>query len=209
MAQLARGTRAGRAVYVTISLRAGEAFRQDAGAPGGPEVGMHEESGRAPLRGGCRPIERSEHGGRRSAGRRAAAPPLPATGVHIELLDGFACYAEGTAVDLAPSAERLLAFVAVQGGRVGRGIVIAALWPDRDDQRGGGNLRSVIWRLPEPVRSAVCLHNGEVSLADASCDAVELVVRARASCSRAGKRSTTCRPHRLPPICSRVGTTTG
>ena len=99
----------------------------------------------------------------------------PATGVHIELLDGFACYAQGTAVDLAPSAERLLAFVAVQGSRVGRGIVIAALWPDRDDQRGGGNLRSVIWRLPESVRSAVCLHNGEVSLADASCDVVELV----------------------------------
>lgn len=128
---------------------------------------MHEESERQPLHRRCHPIERNE-----------VAPRVAGTGVHIELLDGFACDADGATVDLAPSAQRLLAFVALQGGRAGRGVVITALWPERDDQRGGGNLRSVIWRLPEPVRSAVRLHNSEVSL-DASCDAVELIIRAR------------------------------
>ena len=57
------------------------------------EVGMHEESGRPPLRGGCHPIERNDVGGGRIAEPRAAAPLLAATGVRIELLDGFACYA--------------------------------------------------------------------------------------------------------------------
>src|SRR5262249_35095311 len=146
----------GRPVSVRIFLAHPGSPSPGCGSPrstGGP---MYQEAGRPPIRGRRHPIER----------------------VHIELLDGFACYAQGAAVDLAPSAQRLLAFVAVHGGRVGRGIVISALWPDRDDKRGSGNLRSVIWRLPEPVRSSVCLHNGEVSLADVSCDLASLISRA-------------------------------
>lgn len=43
--------------------------------------------------------------------------------------------------------KRLLAFVALQGGRVDRRHAAGSLWPDGSEDRASGNLRSALWRL--------------------------------------------------------------
>ncbi len=43
--------------------------------------------------------------------------------------------------------KRLLAFVALKGGRVDRRHAAGALWPDGSEGRASGNLRSALWRL--------------------------------------------------------------
>jgi DNA-binding SARP family transcriptional activator len=43
--------------------------------------------------------------------------------------------------------KRLLAFVALRRGRLERSFASGALWPDGDDRRAAGNLRSALWRL--------------------------------------------------------------
>jgi DNA-binding SARP family transcriptional activator len=65
----------------------------------------------------------------------------------LTLIDGFELIDNGRTVEVPESCKRLLAFVAVRGGRVERGRAAAALWPKTDDTRAGGNLRSALWRL--------------------------------------------------------------
>lgn len=43
--------------------------------------------------------------------------------------------------------KRLLAFVALKGGRVDRRHAAGCLWPDGPEVRASGNLRSALWRL--------------------------------------------------------------
>lgn len=43
--------------------------------------------------------------------------------------------------------KRLLAFVALQRGRVDRRQAAGSLWPDGAEDRASGNLRSALWRL--------------------------------------------------------------
>lgn len=43
--------------------------------------------------------------------------------------------------------KRVLAFVALKGGRVDRRHAAGSLWPDGPEVRASGNLRSALWRL--------------------------------------------------------------
>lgn len=43
--------------------------------------------------------------------------------------------------------KRVLAFVALKGGRVDRRHAAGSLWPDGSEGRASGNLRSALWRL--------------------------------------------------------------
>jgi len=43
--------------------------------------------------------------------------------------------------------KRLLAYVALHGGRVDRSRAAGTLWPHGSDSRASGNLRSALWRL--------------------------------------------------------------
>jgi DNA-binding SARP family transcriptional activator len=43
--------------------------------------------------------------------------------------------------------QRLLAFLAVHGGRALRRRVAGLLWPEVEEERAAGNLRSALWRL--------------------------------------------------------------
>ena len=43
--------------------------------------------------------------------------------------------------------HRLVVFMAMHRGQVERRRVAGALWPDDDEQRAAGNLRSSLWRL--------------------------------------------------------------
>jgi DNA-binding SARP family transcriptional activator len=50
-------------------------------------------------------------------------------------------------VHIPEGSKRLLVFVALHGRRVDRRHVAGVLWPDGDDERACGNLRSALWRL--------------------------------------------------------------
>lgn len=53
----------------------------------------------------------------------------------------------GVAHPVPPGSRRLLAFLALAGGRVERPYVAGCLWPFGDEVRAVGNLRSSLWRL--------------------------------------------------------------
>jgi DNA-binding SARP family transcriptional activator len=53
----------------------------------------------------------------------------------------------GRRCNVPEGSKRLLAYVALQGGRVDRGQAAGTLWPNGSDSRAAGNLRSALWRL--------------------------------------------------------------
>jgi DNA-binding SARP family transcriptional activator len=66
------------------------------------------------------------------------------------LLNGFELRCDGQRVDLPMSAQRLLAFVALQERPVLRVYVACSLWTDASEERAGASLRSSLWRLHRP-----------------------------------------------------------
>jgi DNA-binding SARP family transcriptional activator len=70
--------------------------------------------------------------------------------VRLSLMKGFELRHDGEIVTVAPSSQRLVAFVALQEGPVHRRRVGGALWLDATDERAGANLRSALWRTPAP-----------------------------------------------------------
>ena len=77
------------------------------------------------------------------AERRFEAFP---SAVSVHLLDSFDVVVAGHSVDLPAGAQRLIAFLALADGRVGRDHVAYSLWPDADELRAQANLRSALWR---------------------------------------------------------------
>ena len=53
----------------------------------------------------------------------------------------------GQRLEIPEGSKRLLAFLALNGGRVSRRQAAGTLWPNGDDERAAGNLRSALWRL--------------------------------------------------------------
>jgi DNA-binding SARP family transcriptional activator len=74
----------------------------------------------------------------------------PETGLSINLLGGPYLSVGGQRVEVPEGSKRLLAYVALNGGRVERRRAAGTLWPDSDDLRAAGNLRSALWRLKGP-----------------------------------------------------------
>ena len=54
---------------------------------------------------------------------------------------------QGKQLMVPEGSKRLLVFVALHGRRVDRRHAAGALWPNGDDERAAGNLRSALWRL--------------------------------------------------------------
>ncbi|MFK0252429.1 BTAD domain-containing putative transcriptional regulator [Streptomyces sp. NPDC090445] len=65
----------------------------------------------------------------------------------LHLLGGPRVVHHGRWLDVPEGGKRLLAFVALNGGRVERRHAAGTLWPSGDDLRAAGNLRSALWRL--------------------------------------------------------------
>jgi DNA-binding SARP family transcriptional activator len=78
----------------------------------------------------------------------------------LALLGALELRRDGVPVGLPLSAQRLLAYVALQGKLVSRAYVSGHLWPDASDVRAGANLRSALWRLHRAA--------GDVMLTDGS-----------------------------------------
>ena len=65
----------------------------------------------------------------------------------IRLIDGFECCVDSDILDLPPSCQRLIAFLAIWERPVLRGFVSGSLWPDSDAEHANASLRSALWRL--------------------------------------------------------------
>jgi DNA-binding SARP family transcriptional activator len=78
------------------------------------------------------------------------APSLPLSGygrISLSLLSGFELRRDGRPLAVAPSAQRLLAFLALHRGRLARIFVAGHLWSDASEQRATAALRTALWRL--------------------------------------------------------------
>jgi DNA-binding SARP family transcriptional activator len=79
---------------------------------------------------------------RSSTGSTAESPRL---GLH--LFGGPYVTVGGSYRAVPDGSKRLLAFAALQRGRLDRRYVAGTLWPAGRDERAAGNLRSALWRL--------------------------------------------------------------
>lgn len=66
---------------------------------------------------------------------------------HLCLLEAFTLHSNGSSLTVPPCSQRLLAFLALRHRPVRREQAAGTLWPDTDDERSDGNLRSALWRL--------------------------------------------------------------
>jgi DNA-binding SARP family transcriptional activator len=80
---------------------------------------------------------------------RAATRTLDES-VSLSLLDAFELRCDGELVSLPPSAQRLLALLALHDRPLLRPFVAGTLWLDTPDERASANLRSSLWRLNRP-----------------------------------------------------------
>lgn len=108
---------------------------------------------------GVRPEGDTPHGHR--AEEFVAFPRL-----RLSLFGGFELRNRGRMVRLPLSAERLVAFLAIQNRPLQRAYVAGSLWPETTDDRAGASLRSSLWRLrrrklPLVEASATHLRLGE------------------------------------------------
>lgn len=79
----------------------------------------------------------------------------------LNLLGEFCLELDGEPHQVSPSAQRLLALLAVEhrGRRARRAPVAERLWPDAPPGRAGSSLRSVLWRLPRHRGRALVVGN--------------------------------------------------
>lgn len=75
------------------------------------------------------------------------AAPVTAAGTRLRLLAGFEASLDGLVLDLKPSLQRLLAFLALADTTVERPQTAFHLWPDTPEVRALASLRSTLWRL--------------------------------------------------------------
>lgn len=76
-----------------------------------------------------------------------AFPAASSSSLSIHLLGGPWFTIDSTPHEVPDGSKRLLAFLALDRRRLDRHYVAGALWPDRDDDRAAGCLRTALWRL--------------------------------------------------------------
>lgn len=67
--------------------------------------------------------------------------------VRLNLLSGFELLVDGDEVAVPPSAQRVVAYLALQSRPRPRTAVAASLWLDVDQERAAANLRAALWKL--------------------------------------------------------------
>lgn len=86
----------------------------------------------------------------------------------VALLGGFSVVSGEEVVELPIDSQRLVAFLALQGGRVRRAYVAGCLWLDGSQERAFGNLRSALWRLRRHTTDLVDADSHTLALASAA-----------------------------------------
>jgi DNA-binding SARP family transcriptional activator len=85
--------------------------------------------------------------------------------VSLSLLDAFELRCAAVSIELPPSAQRLLALLALHERPLRRPHVAGTLWLDTPEERASANLRSSLWRLNRPGPKLVEATNLQLSLA--------------------------------------------
>ena len=107
------------------------------------------------------------------------APP-----VTLRLLRDFELRIGDDSIPVAPASQRLLGFLALQGGTVRRAYAGGVLWADASESKASACLRSAIWRVPHqsgpPLLETSASHVGlgphvRVDLYDATARAHEIL----------------------------------
>jgi DNA-binding SARP family transcriptional activator len=94
----------------------------------------------------------------------------------------------GRRINVPEGSQRLLAYVALHGGRVDRRRAAGTLWPCGTDDRAAGNLRSALWRLRsagiemiEADKTVLWLTPGTVTDVQQLCDWAGRAIEGRGS----------------------------
>jgi DNA-binding SARP family transcriptional activator len=70
--------------------------------------------------------------------------------LNLRLIHDFELWSGGELVQMSPSSQRLLGFVALHDRPVRRSTVSGTLWLDSPEDRASASLRSALWRIPAP-----------------------------------------------------------
>ena len=124
--------------------------------------------------------------------------------IELNLLGGFALTSARGAVPLPPTAQRVLAFLALGERPLARGYVSGTLWPDRSETRAAASLRTAVWRLQQAdahlinadARRLGIAHHLRVDYRERIADAASLVA---GDPGDAGVLAALCRPGELLP----------
>lgn len=108
-----------------------------------------------------RPGEQGDHGHGAQRGPRAAHGRRSA----VSLLGGFRLLTGTEPTVLPPGCQRLLAFLALRGTPVRRGLAAGTLWPDASETRAHSSLRSAIARLHRAAGDVVEADPADIGLA--------------------------------------------
>jgi DNA-binding SARP family transcriptional activator len=100
--------------------------------------------------------------------------------LELGLLHGFELRAEGRALELPLSAQRLVALLALQDRPLQRLYVAGNLWLDSSEERANASLRTTLWRLGRNDCPIVEVTGNQVALApEVSVDLHTVRARAR------------------------------
>jgi DNA-binding SARP family transcriptional activator len=83
----------------------------------------------------------------------------------------------GMRAEIPEGSKRVVAFIALRSGGVDRRVAGRALWPDVDDERAAGNLRSSLWRLGRNCPTLIVADRGTLRLADGVLSDADVAVR--------------------------------
>lgn len=91
-------------------------------------------------------------------------PPETTSGTQLAVLHGFELRHDGRAVRVPLSAQRILAFLALQERPVRRLFVAGNLWTDASEHCANASLRTALWRLSDASCPLVRASNGSLAL---------------------------------------------
>ena len=106
--------------------------------------------------------------------------PIQTSALQLTLMRGFELTCDGCHVSLPRSAQRLIAFLALNERPVLRSYAASTLWLDSPEPRSSGSLRTTLWRLRRPGHKLI-EHHGECLTV---CNGVAVDVRALAITAR-------------------------
>jgi DNA-binding SARP family transcriptional activator len=107
----------------------------------------------------------------------------------LRLLSGFELRHRGEVVDLAPSARRLLAFLALHDRPLARIYVAGNMWLDSSEVHASANLRTTLWRLRRPGCPLVRATSTHLALEDrVAVDLREVATRAQRALEHRAER---------------------
>jgi DNA-binding SARP family transcriptional activator len=67
----------------------------------------------------------------------------------VRVLGGLSLSCDGRRIPIPPGSRRLLAYLALHPDGADRRAAAGVLWPDVEDCRAAGNLRSALWRMQQ------------------------------------------------------------